>query len=87
MLINALAFYLVQDALTHAGPGQLFRINTTAACDMFAAPTLGLQDVFNAYAQLPIAAVAVLAYEPKVSSEPPIMAYAQKDIPAGYANP
>lgn len=84
VLINALAYALVADALTHDGPGQLSRVNPTLECSRFAAPGLGLQDVFNAYAQIPIAAAAILAFMPKVASEPPIKPYAQKDTPAGF---
>ena len=47
----------------------------------FAAPGLSLEDIFATYATIPEAAVAVLLYEPKVSSEPPIMPYAQADTP------
>lgn len=84
VLSNALAYALVADALTHDGPGQLSRINTTLECSRFAAPGLSIEDVLDTYAAIPIAAVAIIAYLPKVASEPPIMAYAQKDIPAGF---
>lgn len=84
VLSNALAFALVKDALTNDGPGQLSRVNVTLECSRFAAPGLGLQDVLDTYAQIVIAAFSIIAVEPKVATEPPIMAYAQKDIPAGF---
>lgn len=84
VLINALAYALVRDALTHDGPGQLSRVNATAECSKFAADGLGLQDVLNAYAQIPIAAFNIIAFLPKTNTEPPIKAYAQKDVPAGF---
>jgi len=81
VLINALAYSLAVDALTHDGPGQLSRVNTTEQCEKFAADGLSLADIFATYALIPIAAVNILALEPKTNAEPPIMAYAQKDVP------
>lgn len=81
VLVNALAYALAVDALTHPGPGRLSRVNTTYQCDQFFTPGLSLDDVLATYALAPIAAVNVLAFEPKVAGEPAIMAYAQKDTP------
>jgi hypothetical protein len=57
-------------------------VDAATACSEFAANGITLPDVFNTYAQLPIAAIAIAAYQPKVAQEPPIMPYAQKDVPA-----
>nr|POE87436.1 isoform 2 of meiotic recombination protein spo11 [Quercus suber] len=81
VLANALGYALAVDALTHAGPGQLSRINTTYQCDQFLTPGLSLADALATFALIPIAAVNVVAFQPKVATEPPIKAYAQKDIP------
>lgn len=77
MLYNALGYALAVDALTHGSAADLSRINATAACEMFAAPGLSLADIFATEAVIPIAVFDILAYEPKVASEPPIMPYAQ----------
>lgn len=42
---------------------------------------LGLPDVLVTEATIPIALIAIIDYPNKVFEEPPIMAYAQKDIP------
>nr|POE72758.1 tryprostatin b 6-hydroxylase [Quercus suber] len=81
VLANALGYALAVDALTHPGPGQLSRINTTLQCDQFLTPGLSLADALATFALIPIAAVNVIAFQPKVATEPPIKAYAQKDIP------
>ncbi|SMR61786.1 unnamed protein product [Zymoseptoria tritici ST99CH_3D1] len=82
VLFNSLAYSLAMDALTNPGSASLARVNAEQACAQFAAPGITLPDIFNTYAQLPIAALAIIAYQPKVADEPPIMPYAQKDVPA-----
>ncbi|KAF2763850.1 alpha/beta-hydrolase [Teratosphaeria nubilosa] len=82
VLYNALAYALAVDALQHPGPGELSRINVTYQCSQFATPGLSLADILATEALIPLAVANTLAFEPKVASEPPIMPYAQKDIPA-----
>lgn len=82
VLVSSVAYALAVDALTHDGPGELSRINATQECERFAADGLSLEDIFATYALIPLAAFNILAYEPKVDTEPPIMPYAQKDTPA-----
>ena len=81
MLYNALAYALTVDALTQGGPAQLSRINATYQCEQLATPGLSLADILATEALIPEAGFAILAYEPKVASEPPIMPYAQADTP------
>ena len=76
---NALAYALAVDALTHDGPGQLSRIDVRAECAKFATDGLSLADIFATEALIPIAGAAILAYPNKVTTEPPIMAYAQNN--------
>ena len=84
VLYNALATALAKDALMHGGPGQLSRINVVSECQKLAADGLSLADVLATEATIPIALYELLAYPNKVLVEPPIPAYAQKDVPAGY---
>lgn len=81
MLYNALAYALAVDALQNPGPGQLSRVNATFQCEQFATPGLSLADIFATEALIPIAGAAIIAFQPKSATEPPIKAYAQKDIP------
>lgn len=75
-LYNAVAFALVKDALTNAGPAQLARSNAAASCGMFEAPALDLADVFATESTIPIAGSNIETYPNKVTTEPPIKAYA-----------
>ena len=75
-LFNALGYALAVDALTHTGPGQPSRLNLGSVCQQVAAPGLSLTQVLQTDGALVIAALNVLAYEPKQFSEPPLMAYA-----------
>jgi hypothetical protein len=47
VLYNALAFALAVDALTHAGPASLARVNTFEVCQQLAAPGLDVGDVMT----------------------------------------
>jgi hypothetical protein len=82
VLFNSLAFRLAEDALANPGPAQLARVDVTEACSEFAARGITLPDVLATYANLPIAAVAIARFTPKSEGEPPIMPYAQGDVPA-----
>ena len=76
VLYNAVAFALAVDALTHIGPGQPGRIDLAGLCQEFVAEGLSLGDVVATEGLIPLAVVNVLAYQPKVLVEPPIMPYA-----------
>lgn len=82
VLYNPLAFALAKDALVNGGPGQLSRIDVTAECQKIVPDGLSLEDVLETEATIPIAAVYIEAYPDKVTTEPAIMPYAQKDVPA-----
>lgn len=83
VLYNSLAIAAAIDALTHDGPADLSRIDLATVCQQIADPRLSLADVLATEALIPIAAFQVAAYPHKVTEEPPIKAYAQKDVPAG----
>jgi len=76
MLYNPLSLALVQDALTHAGPGQVSRLNLATVCAQLASPGITAQDIVLTEETLVVASVAIALYQPKVVSEPPIMSYA-----------
>lgn len=78
VLANSLTYALVIDALKHAGPAKLKRINLDDACSRFAAPGLTLADVLDIEATIPFAAYQIVVYNPKVLVEPAIKAYASK---------
>lgn len=82
VLYNPLAFALAKDALTHAGPGDLSRIDVVSECQKIVADGLGLPDVLATEAAIVIAAYEIIAYPNQTYTEPSIMAYAQKDTPA-----
>lgn len=84
VLYNSIAYALAKDAILNNGPGQLSRINTTELCSQFAASGLTLADILATEALIPIAAAAIIAYPEKTAAEPPIKAYARKDIPPGF---
>jgi len=67
----------VVDALEHAGPAKLSRIDLADACSRFAAPGLTLDDVLATEQTIPFAGYQIIVYNPKVTTEPPIKAYAK----------
>lgn len=77
MLYNALAYALAVDALQNPGPGQISRLDLTTICRMEKAEGLSDSDVAETEAVIVSAGGAITAYFPKISTEPPIMAYAQ----------
>ena len=81
LLFNALGYALAVDAITNGGPAQLSRIDAATACGLSAIPGMLLADVFSTEAVIPLGLYNALTYEPKVSGEPAIMPYAQKDTP------
>ncbi|PVH75598.1 alpha/beta-hydrolase [Cadophora sp. DSE1049] len=83
VLYNSLAIAAAIDALTYDGPADLSRIDLGTVCQQIADPRLSLADVLATEALIPIAAFQIAAYLHTVTEEPPIKAYAQKDVPAG----
>lgn len=82
VLYNALAFALAKDALTHDGPADLSRIDVVSECQKIAADGLSLTDILATEGMTFKALFEILTYQPRTTTEPPIMPYAQKDIPA-----
>lgn len=76
VLYNPIAFALFKDAMTHAGPGQVSRINTAAICGQYLTTGLDLGDLLLTENSILIAGLGLVTYEPKPTGEPPIMAYA-----------
>jgi hypothetical protein len=76
MLLNPLSWALMVDALTHDGPGEPSRVNLEEVCGQLLAPGLSLEDFLGTEASLIIIVVNTLIFAPKVTEEPPIMAYA-----------
>ncbi|KAK6219280.1 hypothetical protein LQW54_002268 [Pestalotiopsis sp. IQ-011] len=77
VLYNPLTYALIVDALTHDGPGDASRLESIAdACGSYAAPGLDLTDVLETAGLIASAALTILAYPDKLSTEPPLMSYA-----------
>ncbi|KAH8699194.1 hypothetical protein BGW36DRAFT_294275 [Talaromyces proteolyticus] len=72
-LYNSVAWGLIEDALTHDGPGQISRLDIQTLCKAAAAPgldsLLGESIIVNAVPN-------ILAYHPKATKEPAIASYA-----------
>jgi len=82
VLFSALAFALAKDALTNGGPGNLSRIDVDAECQKIAPDGLSLLDLLVTEDQIVIAAYDIVSYPNRTLVEPPIMGYAQKNVPA-----
>lgn len=76
MLYNPITFALFEDAMTHAGPGEVSRIDTATLCNQYLATGLDLGDFLLTENSLLVAGLALVLYEPKVAAEPAIMSYA-----------
>lgn len=74
VLYNAVAWALLEDALTHDGPGDRSRLNLKSICLDLAAPTLnGIQGESILLTAVP----NIVAYKTHVFNEPAIAAYAK----------
>lgn len=69
MLFNPLSYALFRDALANGGPGETSRLDLTTVCAEFAAPGLNLADVLLTESTIPVAAVAIDLYQPKVRTK------------------
>lgn len=79
---NPVTFALIQDAVTHSGPGETSRIDLTSLCKQYAASVFTLTDVVNFGANIVFAVTTAGTYEGQryiLDSEPPLMAYAAWD--------
>ena len=76
VLFSPLAMALIEDALTKPGPGSTSRLDLQTVCSAYAAPGLALSDVLATESVFVAQGYNMLAYEPKVISEPPLMTYA-----------
>jgi hypothetical protein len=76
MLFNPLTAALAVDALSHPGPADLGRIDLGTVCETYIAPGLTVEDAIATSGQIVVAAVRLLAYEPRLTSEPPLRSYA-----------
>lgn len=76
LLYNALAVAAALDAIEHGGAADLSRIDVASLCQKPIADGLGLEDILVAESTLLIALVNILAYVPKLISEPAIKPYA-----------
>lgn len=72
ILYNPLGFALMEDALSHAGPGEAARLDLPAVCSTYLTPGLDLADFLLTENTLLVAGVAVLTYPDDVVTEPPI---------------
>ena len=71
-LYNSLGFYLMVDALTHDGPGEVQRLDLSSVCSYYLTPGLDLGDFLVTENTLLIAGVSILTYPDPVTAEPPI---------------
>ncbi|CAD0088711.1 unnamed protein product [Aureobasidium mustum] len=76
VLYNPIAFGLVKDALINGGAGQTSRLDLNTLCNMYLAEGLNVSDLLLTENAILVAALALVLYEPKVSAEPAIKAYA-----------
>ncbi|KAL2841856.1 hypothetical protein BJY01DRAFT_217081 [Aspergillus pseudoustus] len=76
ILYNAVAWALIQDAITHPGPGQSSRLkNLKELCYQIYAPGLFVVDVVGSESLLIQALTNVALYTPKTTSEPEKASY------------
>jgi hypothetical protein len=76
VLFNPIVYALIVDALTHAGPGSLARVNRQQVCGSYQAVGLDLDDVIATSALIPVAGALLLLYPQKLLVEPPLKKYA-----------
>ncbi|PQE17309.1 lipase B precursor protein [Rutstroemia sp. NJR-2017a BVV2] len=74
VLYNPVAYALVTDALTHSGPGSFLRVEDQ--CSNVVAPGISLSDVMETESLIPLAALNIFSYMPKITTEPAIKSYA-----------
>lgn len=75
-LYNAVAWGLIEDAITKGGVADPNRIDLESLCEMPQADGLTSDDALGTEAVMVQAVTNILDYQPKVEEEPPIAAYA-----------
>ena len=78
-LYNAISYALVVDVLKNDGPADLVRSGAVDYCGYYVAPGLTLEDVFETEGVTLLAGYNIVTYSQRVTSEPPIKAYAAGD--------
>lgn len=76
MLSNPLSAALAMDALTHAGPGNISRIDLTTVCSTPIAAGLSFENFLETEEDILIAGLAVLTFFEATNVEPAISSYA-----------
>ena len=76
MLASSLSAALAIDALTHAGPGLISRIDLTSVCQDFIAPGLSFENFLETEEDILLAGLTVLMFPEAVVQEPAVSAYA-----------
>lgn len=76
LLFNGLTTALAVDALAVGGPADPKRLDLAAVCQQLAHPALDVKDVTQTEGLIPLAALNVLEFQPGVTKEPKIRAYA-----------
>ena len=78
-LANPVTWALIEDAMTHDGPGDVSRVPDLKSnvCNQLLAPALDLEDALGTEGLMVIAVANIVAYDEKSTTEPPIMPYAQ----------
>ncbi|OIW28817.1 alpha/beta-hydrolase [Coniochaeta ligniaria NRRL 30616] len=76
VLFSPLTAALVVDALSHPGPANLGRLDLGAVCKTYVAPGLTVADATATSGQIVAAAVRLLAFQPRLTSEPGLRSYA-----------
>lgn len=77
VLYNPLSFALLQDAMTHGGPGQISRLpSLSTTCSQYLTPGLDLGDLLVTENSILIAGLGVLVGQPRATAEPALKSYA-----------
>ena len=76
VLYNPIAWALFVDAIQHAGPGQVSRINKNAICSLYLTQGLDLADFLLTENTILVAGLSFIADPNKLLAEPPIKSYA-----------
>lgn len=77
ILFNPLSYALIEDALTHPGPGLTSRLDLTSLCAEYATTGLSVEDVLATESVFVVQTYDLFSYPGKVFVKPPLMPYAQ----------
>ncbi|KAJ6591475.1 hypothetical protein DFH09DRAFT_176162 [Mycena vulgaris] len=76
MLYHPLTLALLEDAMTHDGPGDLSRVDLDRLCDQLVADGMTLDALIQTEAGVAKAGAAFIQYRPYLKEEPVIVSYA-----------